>query len=222
MQVKLISITNPLVKTEDDSRFLSPEELIVFCARVSNASNQLNIETSPKLLNFCIKNGHWSIFEQVNFSVEIKTSRAIAQQILRHRSFSFQEFSQRYSVVSDFEPMVFRLQGKTNRQTSDEKAVLNAEINYQISLLESQTKKVYQLLIDNNVAKECARMILPLNAQTTLYMNGTVRSWIHYLQVRCQEHTQKEHRLIAYKIKDIFVDLFPNVSLSLGWKTNNL
>lgn len=216
MRVKLISITQPLVKTEDDSRFLTPEELLVFCARVSNPSNQLNTETVPKLLNYCIKNKHWSIFEQCDLAFEIKTSRGIAAQILRHKSASFQEFSQRYAEITDFEPIELRLQGKTNRQVGDE--VFNDKyLEFEIENHLLKSRELYSNLIHKGIAKESARFILPLTTQTTLYMKNNIRNWIHYLDLRCSEHTQKEHRLIANEIKKIFIEHFPNVSKGLGW-----
>lgn len=217
MQVKLISITQPLIKTEDNSRYLTPEELIVYCARVSNPSNQLNLETSPKLLNYCIKNKHWSIFEQVDIAVEIKTSRAIAAQILRHKSASFQEFSQRYAEITEFEPIEIRKQGKTNRQVGNEILTLPAHLQADLEYHSFKSKNLYDKLIKEGVAKECARFVLPLNTQTILYMKNNIRNWIHYLELRCSEHTQKEHRLIANEIKKIFIDNFPNISKSLGW-----
>lgn len=211
MNVRLISITQPLVDGIKTS-----EELISHNARVSNPNNQLNIDTAAKLLNYCIKNKHWSIFEQVDFTVEIKTSRGIAAQILRHKSASFQEFSQRYSEVTEFEPVELRLQGKTNRQVGDEvfqDIFLQNEIKRHIE----RCNGFYKTLISNGVAKECARFVLPLNTQTTLYMKNNVRGWIHYLDLRCSEHTQKEHRLIANEIKKIFIDNFPNISKALEW-----
>lgn len=217
MQTKLISITQPLIKTEDGQRYLTPEEYMVYCARVSNPSNQLNTETSSKLLNYCIKHNHWSIFEQASFGIEIKTSRAIAAQILRHRSFSFQEFSQRYSTATELEKIEWRMQGKTNRQVGDEVVELDTLLNFKVEQAQRLALEAYVDLVDRGVAKECARMILPLNTSTTIYMNGTVRSWIHYLQIRCDDSTQKEHRDVAVEIKNIFVKKFPSISEALGW-----
>ena len=216
MKVQLISITKPLIKTKEGDRFLTPEELIVYAARVSNPNNQLNIETAPKLLNYCIKNKHWSIFEQSDFTVEIKTSRGIAAQILRHKSASFQEFSQRYAEVTEFEPVFLRMQGKTNRQVGEEE-IDDLELSKLIAGHISLSKELYDKLVKRGIAKECARFILPLNTQTTLYMKNNVRNWIHYLDVRCSEHTQKEHRLIANEIKKIFIENFPNISKALEW-----
>ena len=216
MNVKLIAITQPLIKTEDNSRFLTPEELITYEARVSNPNNQLNTETAPKLLNYCIKNAHWSIFEQADMTFEIKTSRAIAAQILRHKSASFQEFSQRYSEVTDFEPIELRLQGKTNRQVGDE-PINSEEFDVIIKNHIINSKLLYNNLIKRGVAKESARFVLPLNTQTTLYMKNNIRGWIHYLQLRCSEHTQKEHRAIGQEIKKIFIEHFPNISKALEY-----
>ena len=150
--------------------------------------------------------------------VEIKTSRAIAAQILRHRSFSFQEFSQRYSNATSLEDIEWRLQGKTNRQVGDDMVDLSPEIALRVGSLQRESLDVYNDLLKRGLAKECARMILPLNTSTTIYMSGTIRSWIHFLQIRTKENTQKEHRNIALKIRDIFVENFPNISEALEWK----
>lgn len=212
MAVKLISLTNPLVEGINNA-----EELIVYCARVSNPSNQLNVETSPKLIRYCIEHGHWSIFEQVSMCFQIKTSRAIAAQIIRHKSFSVQEFSQRYSTSTSFEDIEFRMQGKTNRQVGDDVVDLSDELQTHVDTALSFCKNVYNKLIDQGIAKECARMILPLTTSTTLYLNGTVRSFIHYLQLRTKKDTQKEHRDIALEIQNIFKQQFPNISNALNW-----
>lgn len=209
--VKLVSITKPSI---DDLE--SAEDLISYCARVSNPSNQLNLETAPKLLGYLIKHNHWSPFEMVSMTCEIKTSRAIAAQILRHRSFSFQEFSQRYSETTDVEAFELRKQAQKNRQSSEEgmnSVVLNNAARYAIDF----SVKTYEKLIREGVSKECARMILPLCAQTTLYMSGTARSWLHYLELRTKEDTQKEHRIIAEEIKKIFIKQFPQTSSALNW-----
>jgi thymidylate synthase (FAD) len=211
MKVELVSITKPMVSGLDTA-----EDLIVYCARVSNPNNQLNVDTGAKLLKYCIKHGHWSIFEQVDMTVEIKTSRAIAAQILRHKTFSFQEFSQRYAEIQEFEDIELRMQGKTNRQVGDE--VVNPELEHEglasnvIDDHVKYSKALYNSLIEAGVARECARMVLPLNVQTTLYMKGNVRSWIHYLQLRTKEDTQKEHRLVAEQIKYIFQKEFPIIA----------
>lgn len=218
MQVKLISVTKSLIDEKD----LSPEELIVYVARVSNPSNQLNSETSDKLISFLVKNKHWSPFEMVDMTVEIVTSRGIAQQILRHRSFSFQEFSQRYAEVTDMEPVQLRKSGATNRQSSLEEFNPNIGNNYfQIDANQliknhlENCENLYKSLLEVGVAKECARFVLPITTQTKIYMKGSIRSWIHYLQIRCDEHTQLEHRQIAMDILDIFKHSFPNISKAL-------
>lgn len=211
MEVKLISITQPLIEG-----LSCAEDIIVHNARVSNPNNQLNLDTGDKLLNYCIKNGHWSVFEQVDVTFEIKTSRAIAAQILRHRSFSFQEFSQRYAEVTEFEPIELRLQGKTNRQVGDEEY---KEDGLEGSIAEhiNNCYSLYKHMVDKGVAKECARMVLPLTTQSCLYMKGSCRSWIHYFDVRCTNHTQKEHRDIANGIKEIFKTQFPVISKALNY-----
>lgn len=210
MNVKLVSTTKPNIEGLNKA-----EDIIVYCARVSNPNNQLNVDTGDKLLKYCIKHGHWSIFEQVDMTVEIKTSRAIAAQILRHKTFSFQEFSQRYAEIQDFEDIELRAQGKTNRQVGDE--IINPELEDGLAndIIQEHIeygKSLYDRLIKAGVAKECARMVLPLNVQTTLYMKGNIRSWIHYLQLRTKEDTQKEHRLIAEEINKIFINEFPVIS----------
>jgi thymidylate synthase (FAD) len=213
MNVKLVSTTKPNIEGLNKA-----EDIIVYCARVSNPNNQLNVDTGDKLLKYCIKHGHWSIFEQVDMTVEIKTSRAIAAQILRHKTFSFQEFSQRYAEIQDFENIELRAQGKTNRQVGDE--IINPELEDGLAndLIQEHieySKSLYDRLINTGVARECARMVLPLNVQTTLYMKGNIRSWIHYLQLRTKEDTQKEHRLIAEEIKKIFINEFPIISSAI-------
>lgn len=218
MQVKLISITDPLL-SDNNGKKLTPEELIVYTARVSNPQNQLNTETAPKLINYCIKHQHWSIFEMVDFTVEIKTSRAIAAQILRHKTANFQELSQRYMEVQNFEPIEWRKQGKTNRQVGDDEFVLSGNLQASVDFHIRKAQDLYNKLLKEGVARECARFILPLNTQTTLYMKNNIRNWIHYLNVRCGQDTQKEHRLIAESIKNnVFIPNFPNISTALGWK----
>lgn len=216
MEVKLISINQPSIEGVKTA-----EELIVYCARVSNPNNQMNMETAPKLLKYLINHKHWSPLEMVNFCVEIKTSRAIAAQILRHRSFSFQEFSQRYSAATEIEPVQIRKQAEKNRQSSLEEfnpILNNLEFKTAASYIEEHMKQsinIYEELIKCGVAKECARMVLPLTTQTTLFMSGTTRSWVHYLELRCKEDTQKEHRDIANAIKEIFKENFPIISEAL-------
>ena len=211
MEVKLVSVTAPLI--ED---LTSPEELIVYCARVSNPENQSNNETAPRLIKYLIKHKHWSPFEMVDMCVEIKTSRAIAAQILRHRSFSFQEFSQRYSVAQEIEDLELRNQAKSNRQSSTD--IADKQWHAHAKQVMGRCIQVYNNMIAMGVAKESARMVLPLGIQTTMYMKGSVRSWVHYLQLRCKEETQKEHREVANGIKKIFQENFSNVSAALKWE----
>lgn len=218
MKTKLVAVTNPgsfKPVGELSPVSLTPEQFIVYIARVSNPSNQMNNDTGPKLIRYLIKHNHWSPFEHVSCTFEIITSRAIAAQILRHRSFTFQEFSQRYAQATEFEDVEFRMQGKTNRQVGDTPITLNSELLDAVSKAQEQAFNVYQLLLQAGVAKESARMILPLNTQTTIYMTGSVRSWIHYLDLRCAEGTQKEHREIALSIKKELELIFPNTFLAL-------
>lgn len=214
MQVKLVAITQSLIKTGDGSRYLTPDEHIVYTARVSNPSNQLNTETAPRLLRYCIKNKHWSPFEQADLTFEVKTSRAIAAQMLRHKSASFQEFSQRYSIATEFEPVELRMQGKTNRQVGDDVSCDN-QLRYTVDDALNACKKAYNHLIAKGVAKECARMVLPMTTQTTLFFKNNVRGWIHYMEQRCDSHAQKEHRLIALEIQRIFNENFPSIAEAL-------
>jgi len=209
MNVSLVSITQPFI-----SDLKSPEDIIAYCARVSNPTNQLNTKTAPKLLKFLIKHKHWSPFEMVDMTLEIKTSRAIAAQILRHRSFSFQEFSQRYSQAQVLEKLELRKQADKNRQSSTDE--------YQNSILQAKVREhvakgisLYNNLIEDGVAKESARMILPLTVETTMYMKGSIRSWAHYIDLRTEENTQKEHREIAEACKEIFKQNLPTVSEAL-------
>jgi thymidylate synthase (FAD) len=216
MNVKLVSVTKSLIEEKQ----LSPEELIVYVARVSNPSNQLNSETSDKLIAYMVKNKHWSPFEMCDMTVEIVTSRGIAQQILRHRSFSFQEFSQRYAEVTDFEAIQLRKSGTTNRQSSSEAFDPIIDGNVEASrLIENHLKEsedLYKSLLNAGVAKECARFVLPLTTQTKIYMKGSIRSWLTYLNVRLDKHTQIEHRQIAIEIANIITSEFPKISIALN------
>lgn len=208
----------PILTTKLISITPRAEETMAYCARVSNPQNQENSEFS-KLLAYCIKNGHWSVFEQANMIVEINTSRAIAAQILRHRTFTFQEFSLRYSSVSEYIEYEARRQDVKNRQNSIDD--LDDEVKQWFRDCQFEVWKLafehYEAALSKGVAKECARFLLPLNTSTRLYMNGTVRSWIHYLQLRTHESTQLEHREIANAIRAIFVEELPTVSKALGW-----
>ena len=201
----------------------NPEENMAYIARVSNPNTQENPNYAG-LLKYCIKHQHWSVFEQAYMTLEIETSRAIAAQILRHRSFTYQEFSQRYadtSLLSQEIPLPeLRRQDTKNRQNSiddldEEQAHL---MHKEIRQLFADAQDVYRYLIDMGVAKECARMVLPLATPTRIYMTGSCRSWIHYIQLRTANGTQKEHMLIAEQCKDIFIDQYPTVSEALEWK----
>ena len=191
MNVKLISLTQPQISTPDRAP-MSAEDIIAYCARVSNPKNQMNTATAPKLLKFLIKHKHWSPFELASMCVEIETSRAIAAQILRHRSFSFQEFSQRYSKATELENLELRAPAEKNRQSSS-KEITDYKLKSLASSAMFKAKQAYDDLIEAGVAKECARAVLPLGTKTTMYMNGTVRSWVHYINLRTEENTQKEH-----------------------------
>ena len=212
MKVKLVSVTSSKIEGMNNA-----EEIIVYCARVSSPKNQLNKESSSKLLSFLIKHAHWSPFELASMCLEIKTSRGIAAQILRHRSFSFQEFSQRYSEVQGLEPLELRKQADKNRQSSSD-AFTNGLLNTKVREHTAKSISLYNSLISAGVAKESARFILPLTTETTMYMQGSVRSWIHYINLRAQENTQKEHRDIAEACRQIFIEEFPNISAALEWK----
>jgi thymidylate synthase (FAD) len=202
------------------------EELISYMARVSNPSNQTNTKTSAKLIKYLIEHSHWSPFEMVNMCVSIETTRSIAAQILRHRSFSFQEFSQRYAEASQLgKPVVpqLRLQDLKNRQnsieaTGEDKEVFDSLL-YDIDHLFQTSIDVYQSLLEAGVAKECAREVLPLATPTRLYMNGTIRSWLHYCDLRTAHGTQKEHAQIAAQVQDLLFEHLPNVSEAM-WNKN--
>lgn len=212
MSVKLVAISQPLIDGVQ-----TPEELITYCARVSNPENQHNTETSSRLLKYLIKHHHWSPFEMVSMTLEIKTSRAIAAQILRHRSFSFQEFSQRYSIATEIETIELRKQGKTNRQVGDEPIDIGTyvELKEEIDQAHHNCTTLYNKMIAKGVAKECARMVLPLSTSSRLYMSGTLRSWIHYIELRTKPDTQHEHRTVANECKSIFKSNFPSISEAL-------
>ena len=196
------------------------EKLIGYIARVSNPKNQDNPEVAG-LLKYCIKHGHWSIFEQASMTVEIETTRGIAAQILRHRSFTFQEFSQRYAdtnLLADEIPMFdLRHQDTKNRQNSTDDVPYNKkkDLEYKIAEHFVEAMDLYNELLGNGIAKECARFVLPLATPTRLYMTGTVRSWIHYIQLRGGHGTQKEHMDIAHAIEAIFIKEFPITSEAL-------
>jgi thymidylate synthase (FAD) len=200
------------------------EELISYMARVSNPANQTNQETAPKLIRYLIKHHHWSPFEMVNMCVEINTTRSIAAQILRHRSFSFQEFSQRYAEVTAVSVIPeLRLQDHTNRQNSIEASDADKErLKGLIDCIDNHFASsmfLYEELLEAGVAKECAREVLPLATPTRLYMNGTIRSWLHYCDLRSSNGTQKEHAQIAAQVQDILYSQIPNVCEAM-WNKN--
>lgn len=209
-QVKLISITP------------DAEKLMAYCARVSNPNNQDN-DNYSKLLAYCIKHQHWSIFEQGFLTLEINTNRGIAAQILRHRSFTFQEFSQRYadtSLLGDDIPMFeLRRQDTKNRQNSidDIDEATKKLWSYHIQDYFRRGKEIYDGLISDGIAKECARFVLPLATPTRIYMSGSIRSFIHWIQLRSSNGTQKEHMIIANEAKEIFKQQLPITSEALGW-----
>ena len=200
------------------------EELISYMARVSNPSNQNNNETAPRLIRYLIEHQHWSPFEMVNMCVSIDTTRSVAAQILRHRSFSFQEFSQRYAKVID-NPQVpeLRLQDYKNRQNSIQATGEDKErLESLIACIDqhfASSMFLYEELLEAGVAKECAREVLPMAAPTKLYMNGTIRSWLHYCDLRTSNGTQKEHAQIAAQVQDLLYQHLPNVSEAM-WSKN--
>ena len=210
MNVKLVTVTP------------KAEETMGYVARVSNPKNQDNPKVAG-LLSYCIKHGHWSVFEQAHMTLEIETTRGLAAQILRHRSFTYQEFSQRYadsSMLSKVIPMPeLRRQDDKNRQNSiddlDPFVVQDFELKMQRHFVEGM--KLYKDMLDAGVAKECARFVLPLATPTKLYMTGSVRSWIHYINLRSAHGTQKEHMDIAENCRSIFNEQFPIVAEALGW-----
>ena len=211
MKVRLVSYSKSDTIGLDDVK-----DLIAYCAKVSNPSGQMNMEKADKLLAYLIKHQHWSPFEMATMCVEINTTRAIAQQIIRHRSFSFQEFSQRYSDVGQLGDSVIphlRRQDKTNRQNSinDLSQEEVGSFYRRISELFEDSEHLYREMVSAGIAKECARAVLPLNTRTRLYMSGTVRSWIHYLDIRASPETQLEHRQVAEDVLTIFEEELPDV-----------
>ena len=239
-KVKLVSITQSLIDVEPevaekmgiDVRKLTPEEHLIFTARVSSPKNQKNIDTTERLLNYCFTRGHVSIFEQVDFAVEITTSQAISAQLLRHRSGVFQQFSGRYAEVTSIEPIEFRLQDTKNRQNSldtialvdvenrenfkvlvEDESVENLMILVERHLLEA--KELYKTLLAKGVALESARFILPTSHTTTLYMKNNLRNWIHYILARTKDGVQKEHKEVALQIRKIVQEHFPITAKAL-------
>ena len=198
------------------------EDLISYMARVSNPSNQTNTKTSAKLIKYLIDHQHWSPFEMVNMCVSIETTRSVAAQILRHRSFSFQEFSQRYAKVEkQAQVPELRRQDTKNRQNSIDDLHQSSKDFFErkIEHLYAECYDVYQQLLEAGVAKECAREVLPMAAPTKLYMNGTIRSWLHYCDLRTSNGTQKEHAQIAAQVQDILYQHLPNVCEAM-WSKN--
>lgn len=210
MTAKLISVTP------------DAEQHMAYCARVSNPSNQEN-ENYAGLLRYCIKHQHWSIFEQAFMTIELNTTRAIAAQVLRHRSFTYQEFSQRYadsSMLADQIPLFdIRRQDTKNRQNSidDIDPFVKQEFEIKIRRHFDEAMVLYQSMLDAGIAKECSRNVLPLCTPTRLYMSGSIRSWIHWIDLRSANGTQKEHMLLAEAVRAIFKEQFPTVSEALEW-----
>lgn len=202
------------------------EKTIAYCARVSNPNNQ-DSDNYSKLLKYCIDHKHWSIFEHGFMTLEINTTRGLAAQILRHRSFTFQEFSQRYAdttLLADEIPMFeLRRQDTKNRQNSIDDISDEVRFRWNSKIREhfAKSKAIYDGMIQDGIAKECARFILPLATPTRLYMSGSIRNWIHYIELRSANGTQKEHMDIANNCKSIFVENFPIISEALGWKNDN-
>jgi thymidylate synthase (FAD) len=222
MNVKLLSYSQPTDEFAsmgvDDA-----QELIAYCARVSNPANQFNTETSERLIKYLVKHQHWSPLEMVSACLEIETTRGIAAQILRHRSFTFQEFSQRYAdtslIAEDIPLPELRRQDTKNRQnsTDDLPADLKIELYSKIQDHFDAAQNLYKELLEADVAKECARFVLPLAVPTRIYMTGSCRSWIHYINLRSAHGTQKEHMDIANACKKVFAEQFPSVSEALDW-----
>lgn len=211
MPVSLVGMTQPSATTGCNTA----NQLIAYVARVSNPDNQNNDKTASKLLGYLIKHEHWSPFEMVSATLEIKTTRDISRQIIRHRSFSFQEFSQRYAVSTNFETRECRLQDQSNRQNSVETEDRQLAEWWKMAQKEliQKSKLVYQTALDHGIAKEQARAVLPEgNTETTLYMSGTLRSWIHYCKLRMSNGTQKEHMIIANQCWDVLSQHFPDVA----------
>lgn len=196
------------------------EEKIIRIARVSNPANQENPEYA-RLLRYCVRHGHWSVFEHAHMTMYIETSLAVATQILRHRSFTFQQFSQRYADPTElgFERVELRKQADKNRQSSSEiiDTFIEASLLQEWRELQEKTENLYRNMLTFGVAKECARFILPQCTTTRLYMTGNIRSWIHYLQLRTQENVQKEHREVALSIQKFFIREFPVIAEALEW-----
>lgn len=214
--VKLISTT----EGAGDLIGRSAQDIVAYVARVSNPNNQMSFETGAKLIKYCITHQHWSIFEHAYVTMEIKTSRAIAAQILRHRSFTFQEFSQRYAAAHNVIKYPARRQDLKNRQNSVDDMSQHDRDWFDLAQQRvwDLAKTLYDEALEKGIAKEQARFLLPLNTETTIYMSGSLRSWIHYIQLRASNGTQKEHMDIAVAAKGIIGERFPDVAMALGWK----
>lgn len=222
MKVKLISYSQPYQDEVNDHSLNNVQDLIAFCARVSNPSNQFNSETSEKLIRYLIKHKHWSPLEMTSMCLEIETTRDIARQILRHRSFSFQEFSQRYADPTkdlSFELREARLQDTKNRQNSIEMGntleneLIKDEWKKKQSLLIEHAKEVYEWAISKGIAKEVARCVLPEgNTKSKIYMQGTLRSWVHFIELRSANGTQKEHQEVARECAKVIAKVFPMIT----------
>lgn len=215
MKVNLVSITSPV---SEETKGFTPEDLIVYTARVSSPQNQANVETSAKLIKYLITHRHWSPFEMVDLTVEIETSLDIAAQILRHRSANFQQLSGRYAKLLEFEYWAARRQDDKNKQNSIDDLPEQVKLQYLCDQKEvwDFCYAKYEKLLSQGVAKECARHILPVGTKTRMYMKGCVRTWIHYLQSRTDPSAQKEHRDVAEAISVLFRKEFPNVCEAAG------
>jgi len=218
MKCEVIAVSQGYGKLEGQSG----QEIISYTARVSNPGNQMNFDTAAGLLKYCIREKHWSIFEQADMTVEINTTRAIAQQILRHRSFCYQEFSQRYAatdVLGEIKLPELRRQDTKNRQnsTDDLDEFDKQTLELQMQTLFDSSQALYEQMLGRGVAKECARMVLPLCTPTRMYMKGNCRSWIHYISLRGGNGTQKEHEQIALEVKKLFIEVFPDVAEAMEW-----
>ena len=216
--VKLIAATAGVGELEGKG----PQDVISYVARVSNPGNQDKFETAGGLLRYCIKHEHWSIFETVSMTLEINTTRGIAAQVLRHRSFTFQEFSQRYadsSMLGSIPLTSLRTQDTKNRQNSVDNLDPFIKQKHEIAMQKhyEDAMEIYQSMLEDGVAKECARFVLPLATPTRIYMTGSCRSWVHYINLRSANGTQAEHAAIALQCKEVFREVFPDVADALYW-----
>ena len=218
-EVKLIATTSGAGELEGKG----PQEVISYVARVSNPHNQENFRTATGLLKYCIKHAHWSIFETASMTLELNTTRGIAAQVLRHRSFTFQEFSQRYAdtnlLDSELPIPDLRRQDEKNRQNSISDLPPGVKVDYykKIDKHFKDAMHLYDNMLDSGIAKECARFVLPLATPTRIYMTGSCRSWIHYINLRSAHGTQKEHMELAENCREVFRTVFPDVAEALDW-----